>query len=54
MLSDDDDEEDLDLDGLRAYLREHFETVFPAKVITGIQVPRTYKEAIEDHKYVDS
>ena len=36
MLSDDDDEEDLDLDELRAYLGEHFETVFPAKVITGI------------------
>ena len=36
MLSNDDNEGDLNLDELRDYLGEYFETAFPTKVIAGI------------------
>jgi hypothetical protein len=41
------DDTNLDLDELKDPLRDDFETAFPAEVIAGIQIPRTYKEATQ-------
>jgi hypothetical protein len=46
-----DQEGDVDLDELKAGLGESFETAFPAEVIAGVHIPRTYKEAVTDSKY---
>ncbi|TAQ86988.1 hypothetical protein B7494_g4697 [Chlorociboria aeruginascens] len=44
---------DQDFDKLRAASDSSFEKAFPAKVIAGIKIPRTYKEAIEGNKHAD-
>ena len=46
------DNDKLDLDELKDFLGEDFETIFPTEVIVSIDVPRIYKEAINDLKYV--
>jgi hypothetical protein len=48
LLSNDDE---IDIDELKDLLGEEFETAFPAEIIAGIHIPRTYKEAINDPKY---
>jgi hypothetical protein len=47
------DNDELDLDELKDVLGEDFETTFPTEVIVNIDVPRIYKEAINDLKYVE-
>jgi hypothetical protein len=47
------DNDELDLDELKDVLGKDFETIFPTKVIVSIDVPRIYKEAINDLKYVE-
>ena len=47
------DNNELDLDELKDFLGDDFETTFPTEVIVSIDVPRTYKEAINDPKYVE-
>lgn len=46
-----DQEGEVDLDELKAVLGENFETAFPAEVIAGVPIPRTYKEAVTDPRY---
>jgi hypothetical protein len=47
----DDNGDDSDLDALKDLLGDEFETAFPAEIVSGIKIPRTYKEAISDPKY---
>ena len=47
------DNDKLDLNELKDLLREDFETIFPTEIIVKIDVPRIYKEAINDPKYVE-
>ena len=46
------DNDKLDLNELKDFLGEDFETAFPTKVIASIDIPRIYKEAINDPKYI--
>ena len=43
----------LDLNELKDFLGDDFETIFPTKVIASINVPRIYREAINDLKHVE-
>ena len=47
------DNNKLDLNELKDFLGDDFETVFPTKVIASIDVPRIYREAINDSKYIE-
>jgi hypothetical protein len=47
------DKDELDLDEPKDLLSNDFETAFPAEVIAGIHIPRTYKEAINDPKHAE-
>jgi CO dehydrogenase/acetyl-CoA synthase alpha subunit len=47
------DENKLDLDKLKNSLDNNLETTFPTKVIASIHIPCTYKEAINDSKYIE-
>jgi hypothetical protein len=47
------DKDELDLDKLKNPLGNDLETTFPAKVITSIHIPCTYKKAINDLKHIE-
>jgi hypothetical protein len=47
------DKDELDLDKLKNPLSNDLKTAFPAKVITSIYIPCTYKEAINNPKHIE-
>ena len=58
LLSKDASNLDFEFNKLEGYLLQNnnnletiFEAAFPAKVITGIRIPRMHKEAVEDLKH---
>ena len=58
LLSKDASDLDFEFNKLEGYLLQNdnnleimFEAAFPVEVITGIRIPRTYKEAVEDLKH---